>query len=158
MLSRVAVVIFSIVVCLLPVLLPHLILLPMSALRLWDILTGTSGDSAKRQADGFVGKEAKMTEIRIDAGKAERIITQMLRDEQGMHPADAVALATSICRRLATAMPTNPSLGCCRIISKEPPDADDFAIAWQKSSTGRVSVGTRANFGSLSTIKVAIFG
>ena len=51
MLSRVAVVIFSIVMCLLPVLLPHLILLPMSALRLWDILTGTSGDSAKQQAE-----------------------------------------------------------------------------------------------------------
>ena len=51
MLSRVAVVILSIVMCLLPVLLPHLMLLPMSALRLWDILTGTSGDSAKRQAE-----------------------------------------------------------------------------------------------------------
>ncbi|HWL73277.1 MAG TPA: hypothetical protein VNQ74_05350 [Burkholderiaceae bacterium] len=51
MLSRVAVVIFSIVVCLLPVLLPHLIFLPMSLLRLWDILTGTSGDSAKQQAE-----------------------------------------------------------------------------------------------------------
>jgi len=51
MFSRVAVVILSIVMCLLPVLLPHLMLLPMSALRLWDILTGTSGDSAKRQAE-----------------------------------------------------------------------------------------------------------
>jgi len=51
MLSRVAVVILSIVMCLLPVLFPHLILLPMSLLRLWEILTGTSGDSAKRQAD-----------------------------------------------------------------------------------------------------------
>jgi hypothetical protein len=51
MLSRVAVVILSIVMCLLPVLLPHLILLPMSALRLWDILAGTSGDSAKQQAE-----------------------------------------------------------------------------------------------------------
>ncbi|MBT1514762.1 hypothetical protein KIP88_30170 [Bradyrhizobium sp. SRL28] len=51
MLSRVAVVIFSIVVCLLPVLLPHLIFLPMSVLRLWDILTGTSGDSAKQLAE-----------------------------------------------------------------------------------------------------------
>ena len=51
MLSRVAVVILSIVMCLLPVLLPHLILLPMSVLRLWDILTGTSGDSARRQAE-----------------------------------------------------------------------------------------------------------
>ena len=70
-----------------------------------------------------------MAEIRINAGKAERIITQMLRDEQGVHLADAVALAASICRRLATAMPMNPPLSCCRIISKEPPDADDFAIA-----------------------------
>ena len=51
MFSHVAVVIFSIVVCLLPVLAPHLMLLPMSALRLWEILTGTSGDSAKRQAE-----------------------------------------------------------------------------------------------------------
>jgi len=51
MLSRVAVVILSIVMCLLPVLLPHLMLLPMSALRLWNILTGTSGDSARRQAE-----------------------------------------------------------------------------------------------------------
>ena len=51
MLSRVAVVILSIVMCLLPVLLPHLILVPISALRLWNILTGTSGDSARRQAE-----------------------------------------------------------------------------------------------------------
>ena len=51
MLSHVTVVILSIVMCLLPVLLPHLMLLPMSALRLWDILTGTSGDSARRQAE-----------------------------------------------------------------------------------------------------------
>ena len=78
-----------------------------------------------------------MAEIRINAGKAERIITQMLRDEQGVHPADAVALAASICRRLATAMPTNPSLGCCRIISKEPPDADDFAIAVAEKLNGK---------------------
>ena len=51
MLSRVAVVILSIVMCLLPVLLPHLMLLPTIALRLWDILTGTSGDSAKQHAE-----------------------------------------------------------------------------------------------------------
>ena len=50
-LSHVAVVIISIAMCLLPVLLPHLMLLQMSALRLWDILAGTSGDSAKRQAE-----------------------------------------------------------------------------------------------------------
>ena len=78
-----------------------------------------------------------MSEIRINAGKAERIITQMLRDEQGVHPADAVALAARICRRLATTMPTNPSLGCCRIISKEPPDADDFAIAVAEKLNGK---------------------
>jgi hypothetical protein len=53
MLSRVAVVILSIVMCLLPVLLPHLIFLPMSLLRLWDVLAGTSRDSAKRQAEWF---------------------------------------------------------------------------------------------------------
>jgi hypothetical protein len=47
----VVVVILSIVMCLLPVWLPHLIFLPMSLLRLWDMLTGTSGDSTKRQAD-----------------------------------------------------------------------------------------------------------
>ena len=52
MLSRVAVVIFSIVMCLLPVLLPHLILLPMSALRLWDILTGTSRATSSQNANG----------------------------------------------------------------------------------------------------------
>jgi hypothetical protein len=51
MLSHVVVVILSIVMCLLPVLLPHLILLQMSLLRLWDMLTGTSGDSAERQAE-----------------------------------------------------------------------------------------------------------
>jgi hypothetical protein len=34
-------------------------------------------------------------------------------------------------------MPTNPSLGCCRIISKEPPDADDFAIAVAEKLNGK---------------------
>jgi hypothetical protein len=53
MLSHVAIVILSIVMCLLPVLLPHLILLPISLIRLWHVLTGTSGDSAKRQAEWF---------------------------------------------------------------------------------------------------------
>jgi hypothetical protein len=51
MLSRMAVVVLSIVMCLLPILLPHLILLPIIILRLWDILTGTSGDSTKRQSE-----------------------------------------------------------------------------------------------------------
>ena len=51
-LSHVAVVIISIAMCLLPVLLPHLMLLQMSALRLWDILTGTSGAASSQDANG----------------------------------------------------------------------------------------------------------
>jgi hypothetical protein len=51
-LSHVAVVIISIAVCLLPVLLPHLMLLQMSALRLWDILTGTFGAASSQYAKG----------------------------------------------------------------------------------------------------------
>ena len=76
-----------------------------------------------------------MTELRIDAGKAERIITQVLCDEKGIPPADAAAVAASICRRLTTAIPTSPSLDCYRIISREPPDGDDFAIAVAKKLT-----------------------
>jgi len=52
MFSHVAVVIFSIVVCLLPVLAPHLMLLPMSALRLWHMLTGTPGAESSQGANG----------------------------------------------------------------------------------------------------------
>ena len=70
-----------------------------------------------------------MAEIRIDVGKAERIITQMLREEQGMPQADAVAMAAGICRRLVVAVPATPSFDQCRIIPREPPDAGDFAIA-----------------------------
>ena len=70
-----------------------------------------------------------MTELRIGTRKAERIIAQMLRDEQGMRPADAEALAAGICRRLATAMPTNPSVNFYRIIPREPPYGADFATA-----------------------------
>jgi hypothetical protein len=76
-----------------------------------------------------------MTELRIDAGKAERIITQILRDEKGTPPADVVAVAASICRRLTTAMPTSPSLDRYRIISREPPDGEDFSIAVAKKLT-----------------------
>ena len=70
-----------------------------------------------------------MTTLRIDVSKAERIITQMLRDDQGLSATDAAAVAARICRRLATAMPTNPSVNFYRIIPREPPDVDDFAIA-----------------------------
>ncbi|NOJ38086.1 hypothetical protein [Bradyrhizobium australiense] len=80
-----------------------------------------------------------MTELRIDAGKAERIITQILRDEKGIPSADAAAVAAGICRRLKTAMPTSPSLDRYRIIAREPPDGDDFAITVAKKLTERKS-------------------
>ena len=43
MLGHVVGVIFSIAVCFLPSLSPHLMLLPMGAIRLWNTLTGFSG-------------------------------------------------------------------------------------------------------------------
>ena len=99
-------------------------------------------------AEWLPQKGAKMTELRIDAGKAERIITQILRDEKGIPPADAVAVAVSICLRLAAAMPTSPSLDRYRIIPREPHPATISRLQWQKSSLKRtVSFGTRAFFG-----------
>jgi len=77
----------------------------------------------------------KMTELRIDAGKAERIIAQTLRDEKSIPPADAAAVAANICRRLTMAMPTSPSLDRYRIISREPPAGDGFASAVAKKLT-----------------------
>jgi hypothetical protein len=83
-----------------------------------------------------------MSELRIDAGKAERIIAQVLLDVKGMAPADATAVAASICQRLATAMPISPPLGRYRIIPREPPDDDGFANAVaQKLIEGNVSSG-----------------
>ncbi|UGY18137.1 hypothetical protein WDM22_41050 [Bradyrhizobium septentrionale] len=76
-----------------------------------------------------------MTELRIDAGKAERIIAQTLHDEKGIPPADAAAVAANICRRLTMAMPTSPSLDRYRIISREPPAGDGFASAVAKALT-----------------------
>jgi len=80
-------------------------------------------------------KGAEMTELRINACKAEQIITQVLHDENGMPPADAIALAASICRRLTAAMPTSPSLDRYRIISREPPSGSDFAVTVAKKLT-----------------------
>jgi hypothetical protein len=75
-----------------------------------------------------------MTEIRIDADKAERMIAQILREEKGLLPADANAAAANICRRLTTAMPTptNPTLVAYRIIPKSPPYGSDFNNAVAK--------------------------
>jgi hypothetical protein len=44
-------------------------------------------------------------------------------------------VAASICRRLTAATPASPSLDRYRIISREPPDDDGFAIAVAKKLT-----------------------
>jgi hypothetical protein len=67
-----------------------------------------------------------VAELRIDAGKAERIIAQALL-EKGIGPADAPIVAGSICERLSMAMSRNPSSDRYRIIPREPPDGDGFA-------------------------------
>lgn len=63
-----------------------------------------------------------MSEIRIDAGKAERMIAQTLRDDHKMLPAQANAAAEHLCRRLRCAMPTPGAqqLGRYRLISRYP--------------------------------------
>lgn len=75
-----------------------------------------------------------MAEIRIDAGKAERMIAQILRDERKLLPADANTLAAYVCRRLSSAMsaPTNPPLQGYRIIREHPPYDSDFTAALAK--------------------------
>jgi hypothetical protein len=80
-------------------------------------------------------RRPKMAEIRIDAAKAERMISQILRDEKGMLSADAKAFAANIYHRLSAAMPTptNPPLAGYRIISKHPPRGDSaFNVAVAK--------------------------
>jgi hypothetical protein len=80
-----------------------------------------------------------MAEIRIEAAKAERMISQILREEKGLLPADANAVAANICHRLsaATSMPTGPPFAGDRIISKHPPRGDAFneAVAKQLAET-----------------------
>jgi hypothetical protein len=75
-----------------------------------------------------------MPDIRIDAGKAERMIAQILRDEKKYLPGDANALAANICRRLSSAMatPTNQPLQGYRIIREWPPYDGDFKAALAK--------------------------
>ena len=51
MLSHVAAAIFSVAICLLPGLSPYLILLPIGALRLWEMLTDPSVDRSSRRAN-----------------------------------------------------------------------------------------------------------
>jgi hypothetical protein len=97
-------------------------------------------------------KGADMMVLRIDAGKAERIITQILRDEKGM-PLQVFAGGL---RRRRRRVRRWISIGLFR---KSRQTAKFSRVPWQKSSLkGRVSFGTRANFGSSFTINGAIFG
>ena len=73
-----------------------------------------------------------MSELRIDARRAERIIAQALLDVRGMGPAEAAAVAERICQRLINSMPTSTPLDRYRIIPREPPDSDGFANAVAK--------------------------
>jgi hypothetical protein len=90
------------------------------------VLTKIFGQVVVPSAASLPGREAEMTDLRISASRAEQIITQVLHDENGMPAADAIAAAASICRRLTA---TRPSLDRYRIIPREPPSGNDFAVA-----------------------------
>jgi hypothetical protein len=83
-----------------------------------------------------------MAEIRIDAAKAERIVSQILREENGLLPAEANAVAANICRWLSAAMPmpTNPPLAGYRVIPKHPPHDSSFnqAVAKKLEATDQL--------------------
>ena len=100
-----------------------------------------------------------MTELRIDAGKAERIITQILREKrvylQSMQSPWLQVFVGGLRRRCRRARHWI-AIGSFRESLQM---ATISRLQWPKGSLkGRVSFGTRANFGSLFTIKVAIFG
>jgi hypothetical protein len=65
----------------------------------------------------------RITEIQLDAIKAERMIAQVLRDDQRMLPEVANKVAATICRRLlsSTPAPVNQALQGRRIIGPAPP-------------------------------------
>jgi len=97
-------------------------------------------------------------EIRIDAAKAERMIAQILRDEKGLLPAHANAVAANICRRLSSAMPlpTNQPLQGYRIISSRPPDGGSEFTAALKEKIANVNIESQSSLGSSFMIAVAI--
>lgn len=72
-----------------------------------------------------------MSEIRIDAAKAERMIAQTLRDDHKMLPAQANAAAEHLCRRLRSAMttPGAQQLRRYRLIGYYPHDDEAFRRA-----------------------------
>jgi hypothetical protein len=71
-----------------------------------------------------------MTEIQLDAIKAERMIAQVLRDDQRLLPEVANKVAAMICLRLLSAMPApvHQALQGYRIIAPYPPH-DDSSFA-----------------------------
>ncbi|UPJ81927.1 hypothetical protein IVB16_08170 [Bradyrhizobium sp. 183] len=69
-----------------------------------------------------------MTEIRIDAAKAERMAAQILRDENKMAPGVAIAAAVSICRQMISAS-TTPLRTDLRAIPRDPPPAFNHMLA-----------------------------
>jgi hypothetical protein len=72
-----------------------------------------------------------MAEIRLDAARIERIVSQTLRDDAKLLPARANELAARICTRLKASMatPTQPHLSGYRIISSSPPFGGGFVDA-----------------------------
>lgn len=72
-----------------------------------------------------------MAEIRLEAARIERIISQTLRDNAKLQPAKANELAAQICTRLNASMatPTQPHLSGYRIIRSSPPFSGDFVDA-----------------------------
>ncbi len=72
-----------------------------------------------------------MSEIRIDAAKAERMIAQTLRDDHKMLPAQANAAADHLCRRLKSAMttPSAQQLARYRLIGSYPYRNETFKKA-----------------------------
>lgn len=92
-------------------------------------------------------KGSKMTELRIDGEKAERIASQVLRDDGKLTPAKANELAATICRRISTSMPlpSSQQLQNYRMISSFPGTRlggiariDEFADALQKKVGGDI--------------------
>ncbi|MBW5438576.1 hypothetical protein FXB41_28580 [Bradyrhizobium canariense] len=75
-----------------------------------------------------------MAEIRLDAARIERIVSQMLREDAKLLPAKANELAAKICTRLNASMatPTQPHLSGYRIIPSYPPFYGDFQQALSK--------------------------
>ncbi|WP_342714428.1 hypothetical protein AAFG22_14720 [Bradyrhizobium sp. B024] len=75
-----------------------------------------------------------MTEIRIDAEKAERILSQTLRDNYGLPPAKANEAAAEVMRRFNSSMPTptNQPFQNYRLIQSRPPSSVIDPGLWKR--------------------------